>query len=220
MFAGSNYYQTGTQVFEDLDRLPAPVPKADVRRPATPDHTLESYNPCAGEYYLGAGPDGRINSFYRTYVQTVLQCVQFFGLENCSPNVQTLWENKGASLETEVIVAHAIEPNFSLGACPVMDASLGKIPGNFTYREVFHWAVGTIDAAGPAVQSRLPRKAVHCTSLGHHLERCLPGRSPGMDALPDILQLARGLLRRCARQPTGDREDGARRRSSAGRCLG
>src|SRR6185437_6883697 len=109
VFAGSNYYQSATQMFEDLIVF-GTAPKLMYEDRET---IIRCYNPCAGEYYLGAGSDFRINAFYRTFVLTVMQCVQMFGLEKVGPEVQSLWENKGASLETEVIVAHAIEPNFS-----------------------------------------------------------------------------------------------------------
>src|SRR6185437_7923993 len=110
VFAGSNYYQAGTQMFEDLTVF-GTAPKLMYEDRQT---IIRCQNPCAGEYYLALGADGRRNSFYRTFVQTVAQWVQWVGLENVSPNVATLWDQKGASLETEIIIAHAIEPNFSL----------------------------------------------------------------------------------------------------------
>ena len=181
VFAGSNYYQTGTQMFEDLTVF-GTGPKLMY---GDRDSIIRCYNPCAGEYYLGSGPDGRINSFYRTYVQTVLQCVQFFGLENCSPQIQTLWENKGASLETEVIIAHAIEPNFSL-SMPGMATNLGKVPGNFTYREVYwEWGTSSLKPLSKVGFREKPFIAPRWATTSNDAY----GRSPGMDALPDILQL-------------------------------
>jgi hypothetical protein len=181
VFAGSNYYQTGTQMFEDLTVF-GTGPKLMY---GDRDTVLRCYNPCAGEYYLGNGPDNRINSFYRTYVQTVMQMVQFFGLENCSPMVQGLWEQKGAALETEVIVAHAIEPNFSLGM-PGMAANLGKIPGNFAYREVYwEWGQSTPGPLSKVGYREKPFIAPRWATTSNDAY----GRSPGMDALPDILQL-------------------------------
>jgi head-to-tail connecting protein len=182
VFAGSNYYQTGTQMFEDLTVF-GTAPKLMY---GDKDSIIRCYNPCAGEYYLGAGPDGRINSFYRTYVQTVIQCVQFFGLKNCSPEVQTLWENKGASLETEIIVAHAIEPNFSLSMPGMTDSNLGKIPGNFAYREVYwEWGKATPGPLSKVGFREKPFIAPRWATTSNDPY----GRSPGMDALPDILQL-------------------------------
>lgn len=182
VFTGSNYYQTGTQMFEDLTVF-GTGPKLMY---GDRDSVIRCYNPCAGEYYLGAGSDGRVNSFYRTYVQTVLQCVQFFGLEKCSPEVQILWENKGASLETEVIIAHAIEPNFSLSMPGMTDSNLGKIPGNFTYREVYwEWGRNSPQPLSMVGYREKPFIAPRWATTSNDAY----GRSPGMDALPDILQL-------------------------------
>ncbi len=181
VFAGSNYYQAGTQMFEDLVVF-GTAPKIMYEDRET---VIRCYNPCAGEYYLGAGSDFRVNSFYRTFVLTVLQCVEMFGLENVGPYVQQLWNNKGASLETEVIVAHAIEPNFPLEN-QGMKANLGVVPGNFTYREYYwlwgRWTPKPLSVRGFRTKPFIaPRWAT--TSNDAY------GRSPGMDALPDILQL-------------------------------
>ena len=181
VFSGSNYYQSATQMFEDLIVFgTAPKLMYEDR-----ENVIRCYNPCAGEYYLGAGSDFRINSFYRTFVLTVIQCVEMFGLENCGPDIQSLWENKGSSLETEVIVAHAIEPNFGV-EMPGQKKNLGVVPGNFTYKEYF-WLWGRNTPRPLSVRGFrekpfiVPRWAT--TSNDAY------GRSPGMDALPDILQL-------------------------------
>jgi hypothetical protein len=181
LFSGSNYYQSATQMFEDLIVF-GTAPKLMYEDRAT---VIRCYNPCAGEYYLGVGPDGRVDSFYRTFVQTVAQCVQMFGLENCGSEIQTLWENKGASLETEVIVAHAIEPNFSL-QMPGMEANLGKVPGNFTYRE-YYWVWGK--STNKPLSARGFRTKPFIVPRWATTSNDAYGRSPGMDALPDILQL-------------------------------
>lgn len=181
VFAGSNYYQSATQMFEDLVVF-GTAPKLMYEDRET---VIRCYNPCAGEYFLGAGSDFRINSFYRTFVLTVIQCVMMFGLDNCPSDIQTLWENKGSGLETEVIVAHAIEPNFP-AEMPGMPRDLGVIPGNFTYRE-YYWVWGKysdkpLSRRGFRIKPFIvPRWAT--TSNDAY------GRSPGMDALPDILQL-------------------------------
>jgi len=181
VFSGSNYYQSATQMFEDLIVF-GTAPKLMYEDRET---IIRCYNPCAGEYYLGAGSDFRINSFYRTFVLTVMQCVQMFGLENCPPDVVTLWENKGASLETEVIIAHAIEPNFS-ASMPGQQPNLGRVPGNFTYREYF-WTWGR--ASSKPLSVRGFRNKPFISPRWATTSNDAYGRSAGMDALPDILQL-------------------------------
>lgn len=188
VFSQSNYYQCGTQMFEDLTVFgTAPKLMYEDR-----ESIIRCYNPCAGEYYLALGSDNRRNAFYRTYVQTVAQVVMMFGLENCSPNVQTLWELKGAALETEIIVAHAIEPNFSLQMPGMTDPNLGVIPGNFVYREYF-WEWG--QTSPRPLSARGFRTKPFIAPVWTSTSNDPYGRSPGMDALPDILQLHQMTVR-------------------------
>jgi hypothetical protein len=181
VFRGSNYYQSATQMFEDLIVF-GTAPKLMYE---DKEEIIRCYNPCAGEYYLGAGSDFRINTFYRTFVLTVMQCVMMFGLENCPSDVITLWENKGASLETEIIIAHAIEPNFS-ASMPGQASNLGRVAGNFAYREYF-WTWGRYSAKPLSVRGfrNKPFIAPRWATTSNDAY----GRSPGMDALPDIMQL-------------------------------
>lgn len=182
VLAGSNYYQSGTQMFEDLTVF-GTAPKLMYEDRSS---IIRCQNPCAGEYYLALGADGRRNAFYRTFVQTVAQWVQWVGLENVSANVATLWEQKGSALETEIIVAHAIEPNFSLSMPGMPETNLGVIPGGFTYRE-YYWEWG-IQTKGPG-SARGFRTKPFIAPVWTSTSNDAYGRSPGMDALPDILQL-------------------------------
>ena len=181
VFSGSNYYQSATQMIEDLVVF-GTAPKIMYE---DKDSIIRCYNPCAGEYYLGAGADFRINSLYRTFVLTVIQCVEMFGLENCGPEVQSMWEQKGATLETEVIIAHAIEPNFPTER-PGESKNLGVIPGNFTYRE-YYWLWGRYTPT--PLSARGFRTKPFIAPRWSTTSNDAYGRSPGMDALPDILQL-------------------------------
>jgi len=187
VLAGSNYYQSGTQMFEDLTVF-GTAPKLMYEDKQS---VIRCYNPCAGEYYLGAGGDGRNNTFYRTFTLTVHQCVDRFGLENCSSEIATLWETKGSALETEVIVAHAIEPNFSLQSLG-QDANLGVVPGGFTYREYYwEWGRHTKQPLSKRGFRSKPFIVPRWTTVSNDAY----GRSVGMDALPDILQLHMMTLR-------------------------
>ena len=73
------------------------------------DTVIRGYNFTIGEYYLGIDHTGRVDSWARQYSKTVVQMVREFGLENCSPAVQSLY-NKNQLQQTRII-RHLIEPN-------------------------------------------------------------------------------------------------------------
>lgn len=181
VLSGSNFYESMSQMYEDLVVFgTAPViiyeDKQDI---------IRLFNPCAGEYYLAVGSDFRHNALYRTFVLTVTQMVNMFGLDNCPDTIRTLWEQKGASLEQESIVAHCIEPNFA-AAMPGQDDRLGVVAGGFTWRE-YYWLWGNSSAKPMSVRGfRDPPFVAPCWK---RTSNDAYGRSPGMDALGDIVQL-------------------------------
>lgn len=181
IFAGSNFYDSMAQMFEDLVTFGT----APLLMYEDVVEIIRLQNPCAGEYFLAVGPSFRVESFYRLFTLTIIQIVEMFGIENCPPEIQSLWREKGASLEIERIVAHAIEPNFPIKARG-SDKDIKPLQGQFTYRENY-WLWGVQDSK-PMSQKGYhdapfiaPRWAI--TSNDPY------GRSPGMDALPDIMQL-------------------------------
>lgn len=184
VMAGSNYYDSKAQQYEDLVIF-GTAPKLIYED--TQD-VIRCYNPCAGEYFLGAASSMRVETFYRQFVMTVAQIVEMFGIDNVGPQVAELWRGKGSSLEVEFIVAHAIEPNFSvdLQEGGKKNEKLGVVAGGFTYRE-YYWLWGLQTDKPLSVRGfhsqpfTAPRWAT--TSNDPY------GRSPAMDALPDILQL-------------------------------
>jgi hypothetical protein len=181
VLSGSNFYQMWTQAFEDLIAFgTAPLITYEDKK-----SVIRLYSPVCGEYFLGAGSDFRVNSFYRTFVLTVLQVVQMFGPENVGPEVQGLWETKGASLDLEIIVAHAIEPNFDASS-PGGLKRQGVVEGGFEYREVYWlWGKPTPKPLSVVGRRTKPFIAPRWATTSNDAY----GRSPGMDALPDILQL-------------------------------
>src|SRR5262245_15579445 len=143
---------------------------------------IRCYNPCPGEYFLASDSTFRVGTFYRLFVMTVAQIVGMFGLENCPADVRGLWQSKGGSLETEKIIAHAIEPNFPIAG--VSDGGVSIVPGEYPWRELY-W-VWSSSADQPLSKRGFkdppfiaPRWAI--TSNDAY------GRSPAMDALPDIM---------------------------------
>lgn len=180
VMSASNFYDSMAQMYEDLVVFgTAPLIIYEDAK-----DVIRSYNPCAGEYFLATSSTLRVESLYRKFTFTVAQIVEMFGLANCPPTVQEMWREKGARLESEYIIAHAIEPNFAL-----TDDKGGETPvlrGDFVYREVY-WVWGQHAVAPLSIRGFrnspfiAPRWAV--TSNDPY------GRSPAMDALPDIMQL-------------------------------
>lgn len=180
VMARSNFYDSLTQVFEDLTVFgtsPMIIYEDD-------KDIIRCHVPCAGEYYLAVSNSNRVETLNRKFVMTVLQIVQMFGLENCPGTVQEMWRTKGASLDVEYIIAHSIEPNFAIP--DGKGSALEPLGGHFPWRE-FYWVWGNsterpLSARGFYEEPFIaPRWAI--TSNDPY------GRSPGMDVLPDILQL-------------------------------
>lgn len=145
------------------------------------DEVVRFYNPSVGEYYLACNGTMRDDTLYRVFVMTVRQIVSFFGVDNVTPEVRSLWSQGGTSLEQEMIIGHAIEPNFA-----IQGNEETKIKGNFAYREVY-W----VYASG----SKQPLSIAGFVECPFTVDRCYTqsndayGRSFGMDVLPDIIQL-------------------------------
>lgn len=177
VIAGSNFYNSFAQECEDLVVFgtgPSIIYEDD-------KDVIRLYNPAVGEYYLSSGSTARVDGLYRLFVMTIAQIVDFFGIDACPKEVQDLWNQKGNALEIERQVAHAIEPNFGLSGSDV-----GKVKGNFTWREVY-WLYG---AGSPRPLSIRGFVDQPFTSARWSIQsNDAYGRSPGMDVLPDVMQL-------------------------------
>lgn len=186
VMAGSNFYEAGAQMFEDLVLYgTAPIIiYEDV------EDLIRCYNPCAGEYYLGVGATFRVDTLYRQFVLTIAQIVDMFGLENCPTDVQQMWHSKGGSLEMERIVAHAIEPNFPINN---NGTDVDLLKGDFTYREVY-WMWGLACDRPLSVRGfeGMPFIAPRAFTVSNDPY----GRSIAMDVLPDIMQLQQETKRK------------------------
>lgn len=175
VLAGSNFYNSFAQECEDLvvyGTAPTIIYEDE-------QDVIRLYNPANGEYFLSSGATMRVDGLFRKFVMTISQIVDFFGVENCPEDIQKLWAAKGSSLDTERIIAHAIEPNYDLPECP-------RIPGNFTWREVY-WVFG----AGSRVALSKRGFVDQPFTAGRWATQSNDayGRSPGMDVLPDVIQL-------------------------------
>ena len=176
VIAGTNFYNSFATECEDLVVFGTSVmiiyeDEKDLFR---------CYTPAIGEYYLASGANLRVDGLYRSFVMTISQIVDFFKLENCPPDVQQLWKQKGSGLDIERIVSHSIEPNYAV------DGKVGVVPGNFTWREVY-WVYGASSEYPLSVRGFIdqPFMASRWTVQSNDAY----GRSVGMDVLPDVMQL-------------------------------
>jgi hypothetical protein len=151
------------------------------------DNVIRCYNPCLGEFYVDMDGQYRPNIFMREFTHTISEVADMFGVENLSPSSASLWAQGGTSLTRELVVAHCIEPN--------NDGRKYGIPAQFPYRECYwEWGGSASPQGGSSYSPGLLRKR------GFHESPAIVGRwdlvsndaygrSPGMDALPDIKQL-------------------------------
>lgn len=150
------------------------------------ENVITCYNPCAGEYYLEASNTLENNLLGREFTYTVSQTVEEFGRENCSPTVQRLWDDPtGAGKTREIVIAHLIMPNEG----PM------KMPGGFKFMELYwEWGGSASPQGGSSYAPGLLRKLgfhelPQSAMLWDQVSNDAYGRSPAMDALPDVKQL-------------------------------
>lgn len=184
ILAGSNFYNSFAQECEDL----VVFGTSPVITYEDENDLLRCYNPVVGEYYLSSGSTLRVDGLYRQFLMTVSQMVDFFGIDNCPKDVVMMWKQKGSALEQELIIAHSIEPNYGLSGTDV-----GKIPGNFTWREVY-WVYGSGSEKPLSMRGFVdqPFTASRWSTQSNDAY----GRSVGMDVLPDVIQLQVETLRK------------------------
>lgn len=149
------------------------------------ENVVACFNPCLGEFYLENSDKMECNAMFREFTLTVSQVAEQFGIENCSPSVQSLYKQGGAQLTRELVVAHAVEPN---------DGKYG-IPAHFKFRECYWEWGGSASPQGGSNYSPgfLRVRGYHeqpfAAARWDIVSNDAYGRSPGMDALPDAKQL-------------------------------
>jgi hypothetical protein len=158
------------------------------------DNVLNCFNPCFGEYYVDIDGAYRPVIFYREFTYTIAQTIDEFGYDNCSSTVRQAFDRAdGSGLTREIIIAHAIEPN--------IDGDQYGIPSHFTYRETYwEWGGATNPQSGSSSLGFLRKQGYNerCAIIGRWdlVSNDPYGRSPGMDALPDIKQLQQETRRK------------------------
>lgn len=171
VFAGSNFYRACHHTYKELGifqtgafSIVEDFQNVIHCRPYT-----------IGEYYLGTGPDGNVNTFVRRVWMTALQMVDEFGKDACSLSVQNAYDTDGQS-ESRFEVIHFIEPND--------DRIELKDARNRMYRAVWYEAA---KHDGKPLRVRgyeeFPVMAPRWEVVGNGVYGV---EGPGMDALPDI----------------------------------
>src|ERR1700744_455291 len=136
VLAQSNFYNTMAQAFQDVTVFgTAPVIIYEDFQ-----DVIRCYLPCAGEYFLASSARLDNDTLYREFTLTIQQIVDMFKIENCPESVVKLWNSGGGSLDSEMVVAHSIEPNFPIQG-KSGNTSIQVAPTIFAWREVY-WLRG------------------------------------------------------------------------------
>lgn len=132
----------------------------------------------AGEYFLGCGPEGRVEAFARQFYMSAIQLIQEFGIANCSPMVQNAY------------VTHNTETWFKVNQ--LVEVNDDRIPGYADFRNMKYRSLYWEDGAPQNSYLRLggyntfpvlaPRWA-RTTTMDTY------GRGPGWDSLGDCKML-------------------------------
>ncbi len=105
VFAKSNTYGVLHSIYEEIGAFAtaASLVLEDY------DQVIRGRNFTIGEYYLGTGSDGRVNTFGRDSWFTIGQLVQEFGINNVSEQARAQF--RSGEVDQWVKVCHLIEPN-------------------------------------------------------------------------------------------------------------
>lgn len=170
IFAQSNLYNALATVYEELGvfgtgALLVLEDEQDVVR---------AWPLTVGEYWLAASDRQVVNTLYREFPLTVFQLVERFGRNRVSPLVREHYD--GGAWDREVSVVHAIEPNEGRD----FERADNR---NMAFRSIYFEKANVGDAllsvsGFEAFPAMCPR--------WHLVGNDVWGRSPGMDALPDV----------------------------------
>ena len=105
VFAASNTYNSLHTLYSEL----AVFATAPLGIFPDFENVIRTKSYTVGSYYLGAGPNGMVDSLYREFEMPAGALVKEFGYENCSRRTKKLWDKGGT--EEFVRVVHVVEPN-------------------------------------------------------------------------------------------------------------
>lgn len=173
VMAESNFYNSMAVLY--LDLVVFGVASALIYE--SPGKVIHCFNPALGEFYLAQNSEHRVHALGREFRFTVHQLVKEFGLENCSQRVKDAYKHGGARLLDQIDIIHLIEPN---------DDGSSRVGKQFSYREYF-WEKGV--ATGQVLRERGYFDFPGITPRWDLTANDVYGTGPGMDALPDVIQL-------------------------------
>lgn len=180
VFQKSNTYRALHQIYEEMGAFGT---GASIVLPNF-NTVIHHYPLTIGEYAIATDWQGHVTTLYREFEKRVSEVVKEFGIENCSPTVQSLYQT--GQLEAWVPIVHAIEPRSDRD--PSKRDARNMEWGSY-YFELSGASDKVLREGGfkqfPAV---VPRWAVAGGDMY--------GNSPGMEALGDIKQLQHEQLRK------------------------
>ena len=147
------------------------------------EKVIRCFNPALGEFYLGMDHKLKVNMFAREFNQTASQIVDWFGIDNVSQTVKSYYNGSTPAQRLSAInVIHLIEPNRD-----------NSVPPKFKFVETY-WEAGTPNNEVLAMRglNELPGVFPRWELTANDSY----GTSPGMDALPDVIQLQQETKRK------------------------
>lgn len=105
VFAGSNIYSELWRVYEELGSFATGLMYLE------PDYdtVVRASNMTFGQYALGVGESGKVNTLARAFTLNALQMVEKFGEDNLSPVAKENYKRNNT--QAEHVICHLVEPN-------------------------------------------------------------------------------------------------------------
>lgn len=146
------------------------------------DDVIRCFNPALGEFYLAQDHKLKVNTFAREFCQTAWQVVEWFGEENVSDTVKSYYNSTvGSQVLTSIELVHLVEPN------------KGQVAPKFKFVETY-WEKGRADDT--VLSQRGLNELPGIFPRWELTANDSYGTSPGMDALPDVIQLQQETKRK------------------------
>ncbi len=170
VFARSNLYNALATVYEELG-----VFGTGALLVLEDEHdVVRAWPLTVGEYWLASSDRQVVNTLYREFPITVFQLVERFGRDAVSQHVREQYD--AGTWDREYAIVHAIEPNEGRDLARADNR-------NMPFRSVYYEKAGVDDRLlSVSGFENFPAMCPRWHLVGNDVW----GRSPGMDALPDV----------------------------------